>query len=182
MKKFRCTVCGYVYEGDAAPEKCPLCKAPASKFVEVVEEEGGALTFVDEHVIGVAKGCDEEMIKDLNNHFMGECTEVGMYLAMSRQADREGYPEVAEAFKRYAWEEAEHAARFCEMNGIIKDDLKANIEMMLEGEKMANAEKREASEKAAAENLEDATDFFKESSKDEGRHYKILEGILERYF
>ena len=87
MKKFRCTVCGYVYEGDAAPEKCPLCKAPASKFVEVVESEGGALTFVDEHVIGVAKGCDEEMIKDLNNHFMGECTEVGMYLAMSRQAD-----------------------------------------------------------------------------------------------
>ena len=98
MKKFRCTVCGYVYEGDAAPEKCPLCKAPASKFVEVVEVEGGALTFADEHVIGVAKGCDEEMIKDLNNHFMGECTEVGMYLAMSRQADREGYPEVAEAF------------------------------------------------------------------------------------
>ena len=93
MKKFRCTVCGYVYEGDAAPEKCPLCKAPASKFVEVVEVEGGALSFADEHVIGVAKGCDEEMIKDLNNHFMGECTEVGMYLAMSRQADREGYPE-----------------------------------------------------------------------------------------
>ena len=107
MKKFRCTVCGYVHEGDAAPEKCPLCKAPASKFVEVVEVEGGALTFADEHVIGVAKGCDEEMIKDLNNHFMGECTEVGMYLAMSRQADREGYPEVAEAFKRYAWEEAD---------------------------------------------------------------------------
>ena len=104
MKKFRCTVCGYVHEGDAAPEKCPLCKAPASKFVEVVEVEGGALSFADEHVIGVAKGCDEEMIKDLNNHFMGECTEVGMYLAMSRQADREGYPEVAEAFKRYAWE------------------------------------------------------------------------------
>ena len=93
MKKFRCTVCGYVHEGDAAPEKCPLCKAPASKFVEVVEVEGGALSFADEHVIGVAKGCDEEMIKDLNNHFMGECTEVGMYLAMSRQADREGYPE-----------------------------------------------------------------------------------------
>ena len=102
MKKFRCTVCGYVYEGDAAPEKCPLCKAPASKFVEVEEAQaGGPLVFADEHVIGVAKGCDDEMIKDLNNHFMGECTEVGMYLAMSRQADREGYPEVAEAFKRY---------------------------------------------------------------------------------
>ena len=101
MKKFICTVCGYIHEGDAAPEKCPLCKAPASKFNEMVETEGG-LEFADQHVIGVAKGCDEEMIKDLNNHFMGECTEVGMYLAMSRQADREGYPEVAEAFKRYA--------------------------------------------------------------------------------
>ena len=97
MKKFRCTVCGYVYEGDAAPEKCPLCKAPASKFVEVEEATAdGPLVFADEHVIGVAKGCDDEMIKDLNNHFMGECTEVGMYLAMSRQADREGYPEVAD--------------------------------------------------------------------------------------
>ena len=106
MKKFICTVCGYIHEGDAAPEKCPLCKAPASKFNEMVETEGG-LEFADQHVIGVAKGCDEEMIKDLNNHFMGECTEVGMYLAMSRQADREGYPEVAEAFKRYAWEEAD---------------------------------------------------------------------------
>ena len=110
MKKFICTVCGYIHEGDAAPEKCPLCKAPASKFNEMVETEGG-LEFADQHVIGVAKGCDEEMIKDLNNHFMGECTEVGMYLAMSRQADREGYPEVAEAFKRYAWEEAEHASQ-----------------------------------------------------------------------
>ena len=120
MKKFRCTVCGYVYEGDAAPEKCPLCKAPASKFVEVEEATAdGPLVFADEHVIGVAKGCDDEMIKDLNNHFMGECTEVGMYLAMSRQADREGYPEVAEAFKRYAWEEAEHAAKFAELLGEV---------------------------------------------------------------
>ena len=97
MKKFICTVCGYIYEGETAPEKCPLCKAPASKFKEMEETAEGGLQFVDEHVIGVAKGCDDEMIKDLNNHFMGECTEVGMYLAMSRQADREGYPEVAEA-------------------------------------------------------------------------------------
>ena len=94
-KKFICTVCGFVYEGDAAPEKCPQCHAPASKFKELVESEG-ALAFVTEHEIGVAKGCDEEMIKDLNAHFTGECTEVGMYLAMSRQADREGYPEIAE--------------------------------------------------------------------------------------
>lgn len=112
-KKFICTVCGYVHEGETAPEKCPQCGVPASKFKELKEDEG--LNFVTEHVIGVAKGCDEEMIKDLNAHFNGECTEVGMYLAMSRQADREGYPEVAEAFKRYAWEEAEHAAKFAEL-------------------------------------------------------------------
>ena len=122
-----------------------------------------------EHKIGSTVGTGVE--KEEQNNFNGETQEVGMYIAMSRQASRSGYGELAE-----------HAARFCEMNGIIKDDLKANIEMMLEGEKMANAEKREASEKAAAEDLEDATDFFKESSKDEGRHYRILEGILERYF
>ena len=114
-KKFICTVCGYVHEGDEAPEKCPLCGAPKSKFKELTEEE--AVKFVTEHEIGVAKGCSEEMIKDLNTHFMGECTEVGMYLAMSRQADREGYPEIAEAFKRYAFEEAEHASKFAELLG-----------------------------------------------------------------
>ncbi|MCI7291090.1 ferritin family protein [Methanobrevibacter woesei] len=133
-----------------------------------------------EHKIGTTKGTDVE--KEVQNNFMGETQEVGMYLAMSRQASREGYGELAEVFKRLAWEEAEHAARFAEMNGVIKETLKENIEMMLEGEKMANAEKREASDKAAEAGLEDATDFFKESSKDEGRHYKILEGILARYF
>jgi rubrerythrin len=133
-----------------------------------------------EHKIGTTQGTDVE--KEVQNNFMGETQEVGMYLAMSRQASREGYGELAEVFKRLAWEEAEHAARFAEMNGVIKETLKENIEMMLEGEKMANAEKREASEKAAEAGLEDATDFFKESSKDEGRHYKILEGILARYF
>ena len=126
-KKWICTVCGYVHEGDEAPEFCPQCKQPKSKFKEMVETTG-ALTFADEHVIGVAKGCDEEMIKDLNAHFMGECTEVGMYLAMSRQADREGYPEVAEAFKRYAWEEAEHAAKFAELLGDVVWDTKTNLE------------------------------------------------------
>ena len=198
MKKFRCTVCGYVYEGDAAPEKCPLCKAPASKFVEVEEATAdGPLVFADEHVIGVAKGCDDEMIKDLNNHFMGECTEVGMYLAMSRQADREGYPEVAEAFKRYAWEEAEHAARFCEMNGIIKDDLKANIAELLGDcvwdtktnlEKRMNAEsgacedKKRIATRAKALNLDAIHDTVHEMAKDEARHGKGFEGLYNRYF
>ena len=156
MKKFRCTVCGYVYEGDAAPEKCPLCKAPASKFVEVEEATAdGPLVFADEHVIGVAKGCDDEMIKDLNNHFMGECTEVGMYLAMSRQADREGYPEVAEAFKRYAWEEAEHAAKFAELLGeVVTDSTKKNLEMRVEAENGATAGKTDLAKRAKALNLD----------------------------
>ena len=114
-KKFICTVCGYVHEGDEAPEKCPICNAPKSKFKEL--DESAELKFVTEHEIGVAKGTDEEMIKDLTAHFNGECGEVGMYLAMARQADREGYPEIAEAFKRYAWEEAEHASKFAELLG-----------------------------------------------------------------
>ncbi len=115
MKKFRCTVCGYIHEGDEAPERCPQCKAPASKFVEIVEEEAdGPLVFADEHVVGVAKGVDPEIYEGLVHDFNGECSEVGMYLAMSRQADREGYPEIAEAFKRYAVEEADHASRYAE--------------------------------------------------------------------
>ena len=107
-KKFVCTVCGYVHEGDEAPERCPQCKQPKEKF-KLLDESAG-LTFVTEHILGVAKDCDDEMKRDLNAHFLGEATEVGMYLAMSRQADREGYPEIAEAFKRYAWEEAEHCS------------------------------------------------------------------------
>ena len=130
-KKWICTVCGYVHEGETAPERCPLCKVPADKF-KLVEEE--ALNFACEHEIGVAKGVDEEILKGLNDHFMGECTEVGMYLAMSRQADREGYPEVAEAFKRYAWEEAEHAAKFAELLGDVVWDTKTNLEKRMMAE------------------------------------------------
>ena len=116
-KKFICTVCGYIHEGDEAPEKCPVCGAGKKAFKEV--DTTDALQFVTEHEIGVAKGCDEQMIADLTAHFNGECSEVGMYLAMSRQADREGYPEIAEAFKRYAFEEAEHAAKFAELLGEV---------------------------------------------------------------
>ena len=133
-----------------------------------------------EHEIGITKGTPVENY--VAGNFEGETNEVGIYLAMSRQASRAGYGELAEVFKRLAWEEAEHAARFCEMNGIIKPTLKENIEWMMGGEKMANAEKREAADKAEEAGIETAADFFRESSKDEGRHYKILEGILERYF
>jgi len=182
MKKFRCTVCGYIYEGDAAPEKCPVCKAPASKFVEVTEEAGGALTFADEHVIGVAKGCDEEMIKDLNNHFTGECSEVGMYLAMSRQADREGYPEVAEAYKRIAWEEAEHASKFAELLGDVVWDTKTNLEKRMQAEAGACEDKKRIATRAKALNLDAIHDTVHEMCKDEARHGKVFEGLYNRYF
>lgn len=185
-KKWICTVCGYVHEGDEAPEFCPQCKQPKSKFKELVETTG-ALTFADEHVIGVAKGCDEEMIKDLNAHFMGECTEVGMYLAMSRQADREGYPEVADAFKRYAWEEAEHAAKFAEMLGTTLEpnmtgSTRKNLAWRVDCEFGATQGKFDLALKAKQYGLDAIHDTVHEMAKDEARHGKALLGLLQRYF
>lgn len=179
-KKFICTVCGYVYEGDEAPEKCPLCGAPKSKFKELTEEE--AVKFVTEHEIGVAKGCSEEMIKDLNTHFMGECTEVGMYLAMSRQADREGYPEIAEAFKRYAWEEAEHASKFAELLGEVVWDTKKNLEARKDAECGACADKMRIAKRAKELGYDAIHDTVHEMAKDEARHGKGFEGLYNRYF
>lgn len=180
-KKFICTICGYVHEGDSAPEKCPQCHAPASKFKELVESEG-ALAFVTEHEIGVAKGCDEEMIKDLNTHFTGECTEVGMYLAMSRQADREGYPEIAEAYKRYAWEEAEHASKFAELLGDVVWDTKTNLEKRMQAECGACEDKMRIAKRAKELNLDAIHDTVHEMAKDEARHGKGFEGLYNRYF
>lgn len=179
-KKFICTVCGYVHEGETAPEKCPLCKVPADKFKEV--DETAELEFVTEHEIGVAKGTDEEMIKDLNAHFIGECTEVGMYLAMSRQADREGYPEVAEAFKRYAWEEAEHAAKFAELLGDCVWDTKTNLEKRMAAEAGANADKMRIARRAKEQNLDAIHDTVHEMAKDEARHGQGFQGLYNRYF
>lgn len=181
MKKFICTVCGFVHEGDDAPDFCPQCKQPKSKFKELIESDE-ALTFADEHVIGVAKGCDEEMIKDLNAHFMGECTEVGMYLAMSRQADREGYPEIAEAFKRYAWEEAEHAAKFAELLGDVVWDTKTNLEKRKNAESGACADKKRIATRAKQLNLDAIHDTVHEMAKDEARHGKGFEGLYNRFF
>ena len=178
-KKWSCTVCGYVHEGETAPERCPLCKVPADKF-KLVEEE--ALNFACEHEIGVAKGVDEEILKGLNDHFMGECTEVGMYLAMSRQADREGYPEVAEAFKRYAWEEAEHAAKFAELLGDVVWDTKTNLEKRRMAESGACESKLAIAVEAKQLNLDAIHDTVHEMAKDEARHGKGFEGLYNRYF
>ena len=179
-KKFICTVCGYVHEGEEAPERCPQCKVPASKFKELDETQ--SLSFVTEHVIGVAKGCDEEMIKDLNAHFMGECTEVGMYLAMSRQADREGYPEIAEAYKRYAIEEAEHAAKFAELLGDVVWDTKTNLEKRMNAESGACADKMRIAKRAKELNLDAIHDTVHEMAKDEARHGQGFQGLYKRYF
>jgi rubrerythrin len=180
-KKFRCLVCGYVHEGNEAPEKCPLCKVGKDKFVEVVET-GDGLAFADEHKLGVAKGVDAEVLQGLKDHFIGECTEVGMYLAMSRQADREGYPEVAEAFKRYAWEEAEHAAKFAELLGEVVWDTKTNLEKRMNAECGACEGKLAIAKRAKELNLDAIHDTVHEMAKDEARHGKGFEGLFNRYF
>ncbi|MDR2473047.1 MAG: NADH peroxidase [Tannerella sp.] len=179
-KKWICTVCGYVHEGDEAPAQCPQCKQPKEKFKEVVET--GALQFTDEHVIGVAKGVDPVIIEGLQAHFMGEATEVGMYLAMSRQADREGYPEIAEAFKRYAFEEAEHCAKFAELLGEVVWDTKTNLEKRMMAEQGACADKKRIATLAKQQNLDAIHDTVHEMAKDEARHGKGFEGLFNRYF
>jgi len=181
MKKFKCIVCGYIHTGDTPPEKCPLCGAPASKFTEVVETVG-KLQFADEHVIGVAKDAAPEVMDGLKAHFSGECMEVGMYLAMSRQADREGYPEIAEAFRRYAYEEADHASRFCEMIGEVVWDTKTNLKARMEAEQGACEDKKRIATLAKQLNYDAIHDSVHEMCKDEARHGKGFEGLYNRYF
>ena len=179
MKKFVCTVCGYIHEGETAPEVCPVCKVGADKF----EEMSGERVWADEHRIGVAQGVDEEIIEGLRANFIGECTEVGMYLAMSRQADREGYPEVAEAYKRIAFEEAEHAAKFAELLGeVLTNSTKKNLEMRIEAENGATEGKFDLAKRAKAANLDAIHDTVHEMARDEARHGKAFQGLLNRYF
>ena len=179
MKKWVCSICGYVYEGESAPEQCPICKAPADKFVE----QSGELVFADEHRVGVAKGADPRIIEGLQQNFTGECTEVGMYLAMSRVAEREGYPEIADAYKRYAFEEAEHAAKFAELLGeVVTDSTKKHLEKRVEAENGATAGKFDLAKRAKAANLDAIHDTVHEMARDEARHGKAFEGLLNRYF
>ena len=179
MSKFVCQVCGYVYEGEAAPEFCPQCKAPAAKFTE----QTGEMTWAAEHVLGVAQGVSQDIIDDLRANFNGECTEVGMYLAMSRQADREGYPEIAEAFKRYAFEEADHAARFAELLGeVVTTSTKKNLELRADAEAGACEGKLMLAKRAKELNYDAVHDTVHEMCKDEARHGAGFRGLLARYF
>lgn len=180
MSKFICTVCGYVHEGDSAPDKCPQCNAPAAKFEE---QKSTGYVWADEHKIGVAQGVDEQVINDLKMNFTGECTEVGMYLAMSRQADREGYPEIAEAYKRIAFEEAEHAAKFAELLGeVVCDSTKKNLQLRVDAEYGACDGKKKLATRAKQLGLDAIHDTVHEMCKDEARHGMAFKGLLERYF
>ena len=180
MAKFVCSVCGYVHEGDAAPERCPVCKVPASKFNEVKEDNR---MWAAEHVLGVAQGAPEEIIMGLRSNFEGECTEVGMYLAMARVAHREGYPEIGLYWEKAALEEAEHAAKFAELLGeCVSDSTKKNLEMRVAAENGACAGKMDLAKMAKELGLDAIHDTVHEMAKDEARHGRAFEGLLNRYF
>ena len=177
--KYVCQVCGYVYEGDNPPEKCHQCGAPAEKF----KAQEGEMTWAAEHVVGVAKGVSEDILNDLRANFTGECSEVGMYLAMSRVAMREGYPEVGMYYRQAAFEEADHASRFAELLGeVVTDSTKKNLEMRVEAENGATAGKFDLAKRAKAANLDAIHDTVHEMARDEARHGRAFEGLLKRYF
>ncbi len=179
MKKFVCSVCGYVHEGDSAPASCPQCKAPASKF----KEESGSMSWAAEHTVGVAAGVAPEILEGLRQNFNGECTEVGMYLAMARVAHREGYPEIGLYWEKAAYEEAEHAAKFAELLGeVVTDSTKKNLELRVAAENGATQGKVDLAKLAKDAGLDAIHDTVHEMARDEARHGKAFKGLLERYF
>ena len=180
MKKFVCPVCGYVHEGEHAPEKCPLCKVPGEKFTEMTETER---VWKAEHILGVAKDAPEAIKQGLRENFEGECCEVGMYLAMARVAHREGYPEIGLYWEKAAYEEAEHAAKFAELLGeVVTDSTKRNLELRVDAENGATNGKFELAKMAKELNLDAIHDTVHEMARDEARHGKAFEGLLGRYF
>ena len=178
MKKFVCSVCGYVYEGEAAPAECPICHAPAEKF----KEQAGEKTWAAEHVVGVAQGAPEDIMADLRANFEGECSEVGMYLAMARVAHREGYPEIGLYWEKAAFEEAEHAAKFAELLGEVLKDTKSNLEARIAAEKGACEDKFRIDKNAKAAGMDATHDTVHEMAKDEARHCAGFMGLYKRYF
>ena len=181
MKQWKCSVCGEIVESDVRPDKCPLCKVPGEKFEEIVED--GEKTWATEHVVGIAKDAPAEIIEGLRANFQGECTEVGMYLAMSRVAAREGYPEIALYWKEAALEEAEHAAKFAELLGeCVYDSTEKNLAVRVDAENGATAGKFELAKMAKQLNLDAIHDTVHEMAKDEARHGRAFEGLLKRYF
>ena len=180
MKKWICPVCGYVHEGPEAPEKCPQCGVPGSKFKEV---EDSSRSWAAEHVVGVAKDVPEDILEGLRANFSGECTEVGMYLAMARVAYREGYPEVGLYYEKAAWEEAEHAAKFAELLGeVVTPSTKKNLELRYMAENGACEGKLVLAKKAKELGYDAVHDTVHEMAKDEARHGCGFKGLYDRYF
>ncbi len=180
MKKYVCSICGYVHEGDEAPDKCPICNAPAAKFTESNSDE---MSWADQHVVGVAEGVDQEIIDGLRENFNGECSEVGMYLAMARVAHREGYPEIGLYWEKAAYEEAEHAAKFAELLGeVVTSSTKKNLEMRVMAENGACEGKKKLAARAKELGLDAIHDTVHEMAKDEARHGCAFKGLLDRYF
>ncbi len=180
MAKFICPICGYVHEGDSAPEKCPQCGCPGIKFIK---DDGAQKVWAAEHVIGVGQGVPQDIYEGLKANFEGECTEVGMYLAMARAAHREGYPEIGLYWEKAAFEEAEHAAKFCEMLGeLVSPSTKVNLEKRVEAENGATSGKFELAKRAKEEGLDAIHDTVHEMARDEARHGRAFEGLLNRYF
>ena len=180
MAKYVCKVCGYIHEGDSAPERCPQCKVPADKFEKVEEQK---MAWATEHVVGITEGVSEDIINDLRANFNGECSEVGMYLAMSRVAFREGYPEIGLYWEKAAFEEAEHAAKFAEILGeVVTPSTKKNLELRVAAENGATAGKYDLARRAKLANLDAIHDTVHEMAKDEARHGRAFEGLLNRYF
>ena len=179
MKKYVCLVCGYVYEGEEPPAECPICHAPSTKF----QEQSGEKTWAAEHVVGIAQGVDQRILDGLRENFTGECSEVGMYLAMARVAYREGYPEIGLYWEKAAYEEADHAARFAELLGeVVTDSTKKNLQMRVDAENGATKGKTELAKLAKELGLDAIHDTVHEMARDEARHGKALEGLLKRYF
>jgi hypothetical protein len=178
MKKYVCPICGYVHEGETPPAECPICHAPGSKFKEMTEK-----TWAAEHIVGVAKDAPQDVIEGLRMNFNGECSEVGMYLAMARVAIREGYPEIGEFYKQAAWEEAEHACKFAELLGeVVTDSTKKNLELRVDAEFGATQGKVDLAKRAKELGLDAIHDTVHEMARDEARHGKGFEGLLGRYF
>ncbi|MBR1724831.1 MAG: NADH peroxidase [Ruminococcus sp.] len=181
MSKWICSVCGYIFEGENPPAACPVCKAPAEKFNKV--EENAEVTWACDHVVGSAQGLDEEIVARLREEFNGECSEVGMYLAMARVAFREGYPEVGMYYEKAAYEEAEHAAKFAELLGeVVSDSTKENLEKRWRAENGACEGKLALAKKAKALDYDAIHDTVHEMAKDEARHGRAFKGLLDRYF
>lgn len=190
MKKWVCTVCGYVAEGATPPEKCPVCGVPASKFKEMTEgaklaaeHEYGIYAKTVKNNADISEEDKKYIFEQLMANFQGECSEVGMYLCMARIAHREGYPEIGLYWEKAAFEEAEHAAKFAEMLGeVVTDSTKKNLQMRVEAENGATMGKTELAKLAKALNLDAIHDTVHEMARDEARHGKAFAGLLKRYF